>query len=152
MPGCGKSTVGKYLAELTGREFFDCDEEITKKGKSPAELIEQNGEEYFRQVESETLSELCKKSGCVIATGGGAVTKERNYDIIHQNATVVFIERELKRLSTQGRPLSQGGIETLEKLYEERLPLYKKVSDFSVKSQKTWQETTSLVLEKLNKR
>jgi len=152
MPGCGKSTVGTYLVELTGREFFDSDEEISKKGKSPAELIKENGEEYFRQVETDVLSELCKKSGCVIATGGGAVKKERNHDIIRQNATVVFIDRELKRLSTQGRPLSQGGIETLEKLYEERLPLYKKVSDFSVKSQKTWQETTAQILERLNKR
>ena len=147
MPGCGKSSVGKYLAELMGREFFDCDEEISKKGKSPAELIEQDGEEYFRQIESDALSELCKKNGCVIATGGGAVTKERNYDIIHQNAIVVFIERELNRLSTNGRPLSQGGRDKLQKMYEVRHPLYKKFSHFSVKSQRTWQETTAQILE-----
>jgi len=152
MPGCGKSTVGQYLAELLGRDFYDSDEEISKKGKTPAELIEQDGEEHFRQVESEVLAELCKKSGCVIATGGGAVTKERNYDIIHQNATVVFIERELKRLATNGRPLSQGGEDKLQKMYEVRYPLYKKFSHFSVKSQKTWQETTALIIEKLNKR
>ena len=152
MPGSGKSTVGQYLSELLGRDFYDSDEEISKKGETPAELIEKYGEEYFRNIETQTLSEICKKSGCVIATGGGAVTKECNYDIIHQNATVVFIDRELKRLSTNGRPLSQGGIGKLKKMYKVRYPLYKKFSHFSVKSQKTWQETTALIIEELNKR
>lgn len=151
MPGSGKSTVGRYLAEKLDREFFDCDEEISKLGESPAELIEKYGEEHFRKIESDVLSELCKKSGIVIATGGGAVTKERNYDIIHQNATVVFIERALERLATRGRPLSQGGIEKLRKMYEVRRPLYRKFSHFSVKSQRTWQKTTELVIKKLNK-
>ncbi len=152
MPGCGKSTVGRELAERLGREFTDCDEEISKRGKSPAELIKEYGEEKMREVESEILAEFCKKSSLVIATGGGAVTKERNFDIITQNATVVFIERPLNRLSTRGRPLSQGGIETLEKMYKERYPLYKKISDFSVTSQRTWQETTTLIENELNKR
>lgn len=152
MPGCGKSSVGKALAESMGREFFDCDEEIEKSGQSPAELIEKHGEEYFRNIESETLSLLCKKSGAVIATGGGAVTKERNYDIIHQNATVVFIERPLHFLATDGRPLSQGGEKKLRQMYEVRYPLYKKFAHITVQSQKTWQETAALLEEKLNKR
>lgn len=152
MPGCGKSTVGRELAKRLGREFIDNDEEISKRGKTPAELIKEDGEEKMREVESEVLAEFCKKSSLVIATGGGAVTKERNFDIITQNATVVFIERPLKHLSTRGRPLSQGGIETLEKMYRERYPLYKKIADFSVTSQKTWQETTALIENELNKR
>lgn len=152
MPGSGKSTVGQYLAELLGRAFYDSDDEISKKGETPAELIEKYGEEHFRKIETQILAELCKKSGCVIATGGGGVTREENYDIIHQNATVVFIDRDIERLSTKGRPLSQGGIEKLRQMYNVRYPLYKKFSHFSVKSQKTWQETTSKILEGLNKR
>lgn len=152
MPGSGKSTVGQYLAERIGREFYDSDEEISKKGETPAEIIEKYGEERFRSIETETLSELCKKSGCVIATGGGAVTREENYDIIHQNGTVVFIDRDIERLSTKGRPLSQGGIEKLQQMYEVRYPLYKRFSHFSVKSQKTWQETTAIIIKELNKR
>ena len=152
MPGCGKSTVGRELAKRLGREFIDNDEEISKRGKTPAQLIKEDGEEKMREVESEVLAEFCKKSSLVIATGGGAVTKERNFDIITQNATVVFIERPLKHLSTRGRPLSQGGIETLEKMYGVRYPLYKKIADFSVTSQKTWQETTALIENELNKR
>ena len=152
MPGSGKSTVGRELATRLGREFVDCDEEISKRGKTPAELIEEYGEEKMREVESEVLAEICKKSSLVIATGGGAVTRERNFDIITQNATVVFIERPIRFLSTRGRPLSQGGIETLEKMYKERHPLYKKIADFSVTSQKTWQQTTTLIEKELNKR
>ena len=152
MPGCGKSTVGKELSKRLGREFLDCDEEISKLGKTPAQLIEEYGQDHMREVESKVLTELCKRSSLVIATGGGAVTKEKNFDIIRQNSIVVFIERPLKFLSTRGRPLSQGGIEVLEKMYAERYPLYKKISDFSVESQRTWQETTSLIENELNKR
>lgn len=152
MPGCGKSTVGKDLAQMTSREFFDCDEEIAKGGEAPSEIIEKYGEAHFREVESRMLSELCKKSGVVIATGGGAVTVERNYDIIRQNADVVFIERDIHRLATAGRPLSQGGSDRLKKMYEIRYPLYKKFSDFSVKSQKTSSDTAGLILQFLNKR
>ena len=152
MPGCGKSTVGRELAKRLDREFIDNDAEISKRGKTPAELIQEDGEEKMREIESEVLAEFCKKSSLVIATGGGAVTRERNFDIITQNSIVVFIERPLRFLSTRGRPLSQGGIEALEKMYKARYPLYKKISDFSVTSQRTWQETTTLIEKELNKR
>lgn len=147
MPGSGKSTVGKELSERLERPFFDSDDEITKFGKSPAEIIKSEGEEAFRKTESDVLSELCKKSGCVIATGGGVVTQKRNFDIIHQNATVVFIKRPLGELATDGRPLSQGGEDKLKKMYEVRLPLYKKFSHIEIESQKTWQETAKLIID-----
>lgn len=151
MPGCGKSCVGKELASLLGRDFYDCDDEIAAMGKTPAELIEQEGEEHFRNIETQMLETLCKKSSSVIATGGGAVTKERNEDIIRQNSTVIFISRALERLATKGRPLSQGGGEKLKRMYDIRLPLYKKFCDIEVKSQKTWQETAKVIIETLNK-
>lgn len=147
MPGSGKSTVGKELSERLERPFFDSDDEITKLGKSPAEIIKSEGEEVFRKTESDVLSELCKKSGCVIATGGGVVTQKRNFDIIHQNAAVVFIKRPLGELATDGRPLSQGGEDKLKKMYEVRLPLYKKFSHIEIESQKTWQETAKLIID-----
>lgn len=150
MPGSGKSTVGKELSGRLGRPFFDSDDEITKLGKSPAEIIESEGEEAFRKTESDVLSELCKKSGCVIATGGGVVTQERNFDIIHQNATVVFIKRPVDELATDGRPLSQGGEDKLKKMYEVRLPLYKKFSHIEIESQKTWQETAKLIIDAIS--
>lgn len=149
MPGCGKSSVGREVASILGRDFYDCDEEISKKGRTPANIIENEGEEEFRRIESEMLGELCKKSGSVIATGGGAVTIEKNFDIIHQNATVVFINRPLERLATEGRPLSQGGMEKLLKVQEIRLPLYRKFSHIEVSSSQTYQQTAQKVLKNL---
>ena len=141
MPGCGKSSVGKEMANLLDRPFYDSDEEITKKGASPKELIETYGEAHFRKIESEVLSELCKKSGCVIATGGGAVTVMENYDIMHQNGIVLYIDSELERLDTKNRPLSAGGKDVLKALYEKRAPLYKKFAHTEVKSLETYQKT-----------
>ena len=149
MPGCGKTTVGGAIAKKTGREFIDSDEEIAKRGKTPAQIIDERGEEAFREIESEVLFELCKKSGCVIATGGGVVTKERNYDIIHQNANVVYIERSIDKLATDGRPLSRGGKDALYKMFEEREPLYKKFCHFVVTSKKHSEETAEVILRNL---
>ncbi|MDO4848002.1 MAG: shikimate kinase [Clostridiaceae bacterium] len=131
MPACGKSSVGKKLAEFYGREFLDCDSEIEKRtGRTPAGIIKADGEEKFRIIETQVLSDICKLSGKVIATGGGAVTKAENFDIIKQNAVVVFINRDPSLLSTDGRPLSQK--EGVEKLYKTRLPLYRSFADYEI--------------------
>ena len=145
MPGCGKTTVGKILANLTGKEFTDSDDEITKRGISPAEIIRSEGEAAFRKVESEVLSELCKKSCLIIATGGGCVTVENNHDILRQNGYVVFIERELKNLATDGRPLSTD----VEKLWQVREPLYRSASDITVKSAEIPEKTAEEILKRI---
>ena len=145
MPGCGKTTVGKILASLTGKEFKDSDDEITKLGKSPAEIIRSEGETAFRKVENDVLSHLCKKSGLVIATGGGCVTVEKNHDILCQNSYVVFIERELEKLATDGRPLSVN----VENLWKVREPLYRKVADICVKSTENPDKTAEEILKRI---
>lgn len=87
MPGCGKSTVGKALAKRLSRPFFDADQEIVKRaGKSIPEIFQTEGEAGFRQIETEVLFDLCRQSGAVIATGGGAVTVPKNHDILRQTA------------------------------------------------------------------
>ncbi len=144
MPGSGKSTVGKRLAEILGKEFFDSDAEISALGRTPGEIIKTEGEAAFRKIETAMLSELCKKSGSVIATGGGCVTIAENYDIIKQNATVVFIERDIESLATVGRPLSAGGT---DKLWQVREPLYRHFADLTVQSQETADKTAEKILE-----
>lgn len=125
MPGSGKSTVGRLVAEVLSRPFVDADEEITRvTGRTPSEIITEDGERAFRLVETEVLTNLCKESGYVIATGGGAVTIPENKDIIRQNAGVIFLERNIELLPKEGRPLSND----LKAMYEKRLPMYK---DFS---------------------
>lgn len=133
MPGCGKSSVGKALADMLERPFVDCDDYVTEsEGRTPAQIITESGIERFREIESAALAELTKRSGIVLATGGGAVTIPANRAYLRQNGPVFFIERDLSLLATNGRPLSAGGIERIKALYAERLPLYRALSDFTV--------------------
>ena len=148
MPGCGKTTVGKRIAGLLGREFTDADEEFTRMhGLSPAEAIKKYGEERFRELEHATLCRLCCESGRVIATGGGAVTKEYNYAPIRQNGTVVYLRRELSRLATEGRPLSVN----LEELYQRRRAAYERFADITVDSTEVAEKTAELIIDSVKK-
>jgi len=131
MPGCGKSTIGKLLAEKTGRRFVDTDEEIVRMaGKSIPEIFAADGEEVFREWETKVLAQLGKQSGLIIATGGGCVTIERNYNLLHQNGTIFWIRRKLEDLPTEGRPLSARN--DLSQMYCMREPLYDKWNDWFV--------------------
>jgi len=132
MPGCGKSSIGKALAEKMGRTFADTDEWIAKAaGKNIPDIITEDGEDRFRILETQALASLCKQSGIVIATGGGVVTQPGNRRIIRQNGIMVFLDRDIDQLAVSGRPLSQRhGVEALAR---ERLPLYSKWSDFTVR-------------------
>jgi shikimate dehydrogenase len=131
MPGCGKSTVGRILAHEMERPFADIDERIVAAaGKSIPQIFAERGEEKFRQLETRILGEEAKKSGMVLATGGGVVTRQENLDLLRQNSLIVYMERELNELITDGRPLSKGvGVQALA---EQRLPLYETWSDFTV--------------------
>lgn len=128
MPSCGKSTVGAILAERTGRPFIDTDACIVERaGKPIPEIFADEGEEAFRAIETAVAADVTKLSGQIIATGGGIVTRERNHDLIRQNSYVIFINRPLDQLSTDGRPLSQQN--RLADLLEARLPFYRGLCD-----------------------
>lgn len=144
MPGCGKTTVGRIIAEETGRKFIDADEAITEfSGRTPSEIINGDGEQEFRRIETQVLENICKESGRVIATGGGAVTMERNYPVMHQNGVIAFIERDINLLSTEDRPLSVN----LPELYAKRLPMYEAFADFKVDGTDTAQTVAQRVLK-----
>ena len=103
MPGSGKTTVAGLLAARLGRTAADADERI------------------------EALAELGKESGLVIATGGGCVTKEENYPLLHQNGVIFWLRRDADALPREGRPLSQGA--DLRAMYAVREPLYRRFAD-----------------------
>ena len=148
MPGCGKTTVGKALAEQLNRPFFDADEEILKQtGKSAEAWIEACGEAVFRQKETEVLESLCKQSGTVIATGGGAVTVPKNADILRQNSIVFFINRDISALPVEGRPLSKAT--ALSEMYEVRLPMYRSVCDYEIAADGSVEPVVRRILEEL---
>lgn len=150
MPGCGKSTVGKLIADILGRSFFDADDEFTKMhGISPAECIKAFGEDRFRELEHKTLCELGKLSSAVIATGGGAVTREFNYDPLHQNGKIFFIERELSRLARGGRPLSLST--TPEQMYRARIDSYRRFADITLVSNEVIRDTANGIISEFKK-
>lgn len=131
MPGAGKTSVGKRLARMTGRPFVDLDDAFeVEHGISCAECINTRGEDAFRELETETAASYGSRSGLIIACGGGIVTRERNYPLLHQNGTIVMVDRPLSELSDEGRPMSQAcGV---ERLAQERMPLYRSWADLTV--------------------
>ena len=147
MPGCGKTTVGKILSDLTGRAVIDTDEMIlSASGRYPSEIIKSDGEEKFREIEHGEVKNAGKMSGVIISTGGGVVTREENYAPLHQNGKIVFIHRSLNSLATADRPLSKN----LEELHEKRMPLYRAFCDAEVSNDSTPVECAEKILEKLN--
>ena len=132
MPGCGKSTVGRLLAKRLGKAFADTDAVVEQAAGRPIpHIIAADGETAFRDRETAAVEETGKELGQVIATGGGAILRERNRLAMRQNGIVLFLERPLDKLATAGRPLSKGGT-ALQELYEQRLPLYRDIADYTV--------------------
>ena len=131
MPGSGKTTVGRRIAEITGKRFVDADAAIIEKaGRSIPELFSEVGEAGFRALETEVLAQLGKQSGWVIATGGGCVTKAENYPLLHQNGSIFCLHRDLDKLPAEGRPLSQST--DLQTLYRTRKPMYDRFADHHI--------------------
>ena len=144
MPGCGKSTIAALLGNAVGHKAVDADKEIEAfAGCSIPELFARGGEEEFRKIESAVLAELGKRSGLIIATGGGCVTRKENYDALHQNGTIFWLQRSLHKLPTDGRPLSQKN--RLEDMYALRKPLYEAFADHTVSNDGTPEDTLEAI-------
>ena len=149
MPGSGKSTVGAALARRLERPFVDADEEIVRRaGRSIPEIFAEDGEERFRTLETEVLSDLGKRSGIVLATGGGAVLFERNLPLLRQNGRIYRITRDVSRLATCGRPLSSSP-ERLREMERERAPFYERAADVTVSNDGSTAETVAAILRDL---
>jgi shikimate dehydrogenase len=130
MPGCGKSSVGRLLAEKLGREFVDIDKEIEKRQNCTVpEIFARGGEDEFRRIETEVTEDVCKRSGLVIATGGGVVTRPVNHFSLKCNGFTVYVKRDIESLATDGRPLSAA--KGREKLFSERKHLYEGWGDIT---------------------
>ena len=150
MPGCGKTTVGKLIAAKLSRKFVDADDEFANTyTRTPAEIIATDGEDVFRHMEHEVTASLAKQSGTVISCGGGIVTRDYNYPALHQNGIIVFLERDLKNLTTKGRPLSVAN--GVEALYNARIDAYRRFADITVKSTEIPVKTAELIISELSK-
>lgn len=128
MPCSGKTSCGRRLARMCGRPFVDLDDSFEVEHQiSPADCIHTQGEDAFRALETEVARAVCSRSGLVVATGGGVVTRPENYPILHQNATIVMLDRPLGELSSDNRPLSLT--KGIAQLASERMGLYRSWAD-----------------------
>lgn len=148
MPGCGKTTVGKKIAKLLDREFIDTDDEIVKNQNiSIPEIFERVGESGFREIETDIINEVSKKQGAIIATGGGAVLKNDNVNMLKQNGRLYFINRSLEDIpATESRPLSSDR-EALKQRFLERYGIYKSVCDVKIEPKKSIVQNAKMIAE-----
>ena len=149
MPGSGKSTVGKLLSEITGREFIDTDEMIVEKyGVIPA-IFEAEGETAFRDKETEAIKEAAKRCGSVIATGGGAILRSENIEALKSSGKIFFLDRPIEQLiPTDDRPLARDA-EAIKKRYEERYDLYNQTADVAIKVSGSQNSVANNIMEEM---
>lgn len=148
MPSSGKSTLAAALGEKLGRTVYEADALIEQEaGMDIPAIFAQYGEGHFRALETEILSRLGKLSGAVISTGGGCVTREENYDLLHQNGTIVWLQRGTEKLDKTGRPLSLKN--DLNEMYQEREPMYRRFADAAVDNNGSVEATLAQILEVL---
>ena len=130
MPGCGKTTVAGIIGRMTCRPVQDVDTMIEQRaGITIPEIFAQSGEEGFRKVETQIITEAGAQSGTAIATGGGSVTRQENYAPLHQNAVIVWLQRDIDKLPRDGRPLSARA--DLNEMYRRRAPMYSAFADMT---------------------
>ena len=156
MPGSGKSTLGVLLAKALGYSFIDTDLIISRKAEKPLQkILDTDGLEFFLKLEAQTGCELeCDHT--VVATGGSMVLSEQAMAHLKQMGKIVYIdvpfdeiERRVTNITTRGIAFRKD--ETLEKVYKNRVPLYERYADATVKvsSRGNIEETVSKLLEQL---
>ena len=146
MPGCGKSSVGAAVAQSLGLPFVDADVAFTERYHiSPADCITAQGECAFREKESVLLADLLAQAEpLVLACGGGVVERQGNVDALREGGLVLFLERPLCDLATEGRPLSaRHGVAAL---WERRQPLYVRAAHLRVMARQSVACTAQAVL------
>ncbi len=133
MPSCGKSTLGKLLADKLGMDFVDTDDLIrARAGKSIPAIFAEVGEKGFRDMETAVIRDIENVQHTVIATGGGAILREENVAALRANGKILFLDRPLDELiTTPDRPLS-GNADSLRRRYEERYAVYCRVADDTI--------------------
>lgn len=137
MPACGKSTIGYWLSKKINYPFVDVDRYLEEKeNRIISDIFSNEGEKYFRELETKYLKELSEKEGIIISTGGGAVKNKENIDILKENGIIVFLNRtidDISRENHRNRPLLQNP-DNIQKLYDERIKLYRRYADIIIKN------------------
>lgn len=150
LPGCGKTTIAKVVAAKLGRPCIDVDRLIEMKAGVPVSAIfSAYGEKYYRELESETLRKITRNGGQVIATDSGAVMSLENQYYLRQNGYIVWLSRDLSELELNGVYLARNR-EALERIHEERTPIYKFLADINVEVTDNAEKTVFEIIERMN--
>jgi shikimate kinase len=138
MPGCGKTTIGKLLAEKLNKSFIDVDSYIEEVENRTIPEIFLQGEIYFRDIETKAVKKASKGEAQVISTGGGVIKRQENIEALKENGIIIFIDRPVEDIAsdvdTENRPLLKDKKEALFTLYKERYALYVAACDYQVKN------------------
>jgi shikimate kinase len=136
--GTGKSTVGKVLAARMGRELVSTDKEIVKRaGRSIPDIVAEHGWEHFRDLESHVCRDLASRDNLVIDTGGGAILRQQNVDVLKRNGTLFWLTASVETIASRiggdtQRPSLTGKksfIEEIQEVLKERTPKYQAAAD-----------------------
>lgn len=148
MPSSGKSTLGKRCALEMQKEFVDTDVLIERQiGKKIADFLQQETQQAFRDLEEKVIQDVAKKSGQVIATGGGCIARQKNIDRLKQNGVVIWVNRPLEMLMpSKDRPLSQTQ-DQLVHLWETRKEKYQAHADKMIRNETTIEQAVTSVQE-----
>ena len=151
MPSCGKTTIGRALADRLGKRFVDLDEEIVRAaGRSIPDLFAAEGEDSFRAREAEQTACFAREGRQVLSCGGGVVKRPENLRALRQNGVVLFIDRPLDALTVGGgRPLSTSA-EALKAMEAQRRPLYLAAADAVIPNETTVADAVATALEALD--
>lgn len=140
MMGCGKTTIGRKIAESTGKRWLDTDDIIVEKYGKISDIFACYGEAYFRDLETETVRALAQKDGLIISVGGGLVLRAENNALLRQNGKIVYLRAKIETLLSRlqndtQRPLLQsdeGLSARLAGLLAVRAPIYEEVCDYAL--------------------
>ncbi len=154
MPGSGKTSIGRLAAKEIGLDFIDLDKIIVEQHGNISDIFEKEGEDAFRDYETDILKASVLIQGKMISAGGGIIERKENIDILKKN-TVIFIDREpddiLKTLDSDSRPLLKGKREHIFELYERRYGKYLEAMDYHVLNKGTSADCINTIVQIIQK-
>lgn len=155
MPGAGKTTIGRKLSKALGRPVLDADDKVVEQTGRTIKDLFQEGEDVFRQAETEAVKTLAAMDGIIISCGGGVVKRPENIGYLQQNGKIFFLNRDLAAIAGSvdkvTRPLLNSAEDRLTQLYKERLPLYLKYADYTIPVDEDFDKTTEYIIELVRK-
>jgi shikimate kinase len=157
--GTGKSTIGKLIAACLGRPIISTDREIVRRtGSSIPDIVAAHGWDYFRDLESEVCQEVAGRDNLVIDTGGGAILRQNNVDVLKRNGRLIWLTASVETIATRiggdtQRPSLTGTkshVEEIREVLSERAPKYQAAADLTIATDnRSIDELVATILQQL---